>query len=558
MQSLAALVRERPSGHMADRDRRYLSLHKERIVMAFVLVAALVLPLALQLTGGYAAPPRDGVAKEGTPAYENVQSAIEFLKQMGDTEEAKNVEEWLKKGSISSGDIGSNGETDMSGDITVGSGFIDPGSSQDKDGNHTSIGKSGMNDLTKFDFISELASILVHEKVHAHQSTVYKIASNMRDIDPRYGDNPMELDAWHTELVALDRWIVNMKRAKEYEKAIRLINQKLGLIGELQKSGYGSAGDLRYGDADKKRLEDQKTELQQLLGQGKTMDDQALGQVRRVEDEKQRQVAEAISQWRKEGQAFAEGRGFTVALGQLPSGPAATVGNMVVGRVVSISLVLDRTTSKQDVFTISGRFSRDGEGLNLELSPREASGASLSLRGRETTVRSVVRSPDPAGALLLALRTGDITYSGSLAIPLKMALGVAPTTANFEVKKGETKAIQYQGQPCTLQRNALGSRIVTLPDQKQVVAVDRYGGEVGHSTTGMQRLVAASPQGLSLSAGLLTRPATSAREQGCPSCGSAMLAARQAVSGQATPVRSAIAWMRGLDTTTRLSIGRVR
>lgn len=497
-----------------------------------MIALAVLLPVALPQVAS-ATPPRDGVAKEGTPAYENVEAAIEFLKEMGDTEEARNVEEWLKKGWISSGSISTNGVTNISGEITVNTNYMDPGSAQDKDGNHTSIGKSGMKDIVKFDFIAELASILVHEKVHAHQSTIYKIASNMRDIDPRYGDNPMELDAWHTELVALDRWIVNMKRAKEYEKAIRLINQKIGLIGELQKSGYGSAGDLKYGDADKKRLEDQKTELQQLLSQGKTMDDEALGQVRRVEDEKQRRVAEAISRWRREEQAFADGRAFTLALGEVPPGPGATGVNLVVGKVVNISLALDRTSTSQDLFTLNARFSREGSGLTLGIGPGAAPGASLSLKGRESTIASVVGAPDPVGALLLALRTGDITYGGSLAIPLRIALGVAPATAsNFAVRQGETRNVEYQGKPCTLQRNALGSRTLTFPESNEVLAVDRYGGAVGYSTTAVQKLLATTPKGLPISAGLLTQPATAIKERGCPACARAMARLEAAAVGQ--------------------------
>ncbi len=491
-------------------------------LLALLVLLGLLVPMLLLPRAASAAPPLDGAVTVGTPEYENVQAAIDFLNQMGFTDVAKNLDEWLKKGKVGSHTGGDPGATGVTGNISARTDFINPSTAQDNAGNRVSINKSALKAMDKFEMIAKLAAVLLHEKVHAHQPDWYIVGSNLNN-SWTGGARLHELEAWQTELWALDAWIVNMaKVTKDYQKAIVLIRIKVDAINSLLGTGYAGDGlGYGYGQKDIDHLEAQKRELEQLVAQQKVPKNEFLEDMQRMQEEKEKRGKDAIATL-KSAAPFADGRPLSLRLGQTPSGPAATVGKIVTGRVVNIDLELDRTFRERDVFTLNARFTQEGNGLTLEVRTGPDSSASLSLKGRESTLASIVKAPDPVGALLLALRTGDIAYSGRMAIPLKMALGVAPTTANFEVKKGETKAVQYQGQPCTLQRNALGTRTLTPSGSNQVIAVDRYGGVLGQSTTAIQKLLANAPKGLSPSAGLLAKPADTAKQDGCPSCAALM------------------------------------
>jgi hypothetical protein len=64
------------------------------------------------------------------------------------------------------------------------------------------------------------------------------------------------------------------------------------------------------------------------------------------------------------------------------------------------------------------------------------------------------------------------------------------------------KTIRYRGGPAVLARSALEVRLVSFPDNPAIVAVDRYGLEIGYSSQPIQRLIELSPDGLSPSAGV--------------------------------------------------------
>ncbi len=178
--------------------------------------------------------------------------------------------------------------------------------------------------------------------------------------------------------------------------------------------------------------------------------------------------------------------------------------------------------------------------LVLELSPELSSASSVTLKARETALRSVLRAQDPANSFLLALRNNDISVSGSGAAglltttTLKAGLGLATGIEDpFLVSKGEEKSIRYRGGQATISRNALNIRVISFPDSSAVIAIDRYGFEIGYCSQSVLRLIELSPEGLSPSAGIYgprTEPLFSGQPTGgCASCSKTMLDLQQAV-----------------------------
>jgi len=119
----------------------------------------------------------------GTPQGDNVELAAKFLRSMGYVEVADDVIEWLQKGYLSV-------------DKLEGADTADTGSISKKiriDLYNTPINRR--IDPKNFAGIVQLATVLFHEKIHAHQHALLFEANK-------------EYEAWTTTIQVLDKWIL--------------------------------------------------------------------------------------------------------------------------------------------------------------------------------------------------------------------------------------------------------------------------------------------------------------------------------------------------------------
>jgi outer membrane immunogenic protein len=120
----------------------------------------------------------------GTPQGDNVELAAKFLRSMGYVEVADDVIEWLQKGYLSVDDIG-------------GADTADTGPISKKiriDMYNTPINRR-IDPKNNLAGIVQLATVLFHEKIHAHQYAL------MFDANREY-------EAWTSTIQVLDRWIL--------------------------------------------------------------------------------------------------------------------------------------------------------------------------------------------------------------------------------------------------------------------------------------------------------------------------------------------------------------
>ena len=154
------------------------------------------------------------VISDDTAAGRNVLRAVDFLMKMGYIDEAINIDVWLTKGKILTDRLGVNGETDrFSKDITIDTTSIQgPGQNKDFDST-TDLG---------WESIVNLARILFHEKVHAHQNYFWLVAqfwetalwNGMTGDQLTGGDE--EIEAWEKTLLAMNNWIQTIRGLPQY------------------------------------------------------------------------------------------------------------------------------------------------------------------------------------------------------------------------------------------------------------------------------------------------------------------------------------------------------
>ena len=194
----------------------------------------------------------DTVVTETSLAGQNVTAASKFLRSMGFVDKANNILEWLRAGKIYSAEKVSKGNAEtgpLSGDITV------------ENGNIIGVTPNKRTEPKPFDAdknfreIVNLARILFHEKVHAHQSYAYHVWSTYTP-----GKEPEEYDAWTDTLFAMDSWISSLsekykisynaaktnpakyehQRIEELRKFKIVVDDKSGTLSEfINNNGFG-------------------------------------------------------------------------------------------------------------------------------------------------------------------------------------------------------------------------------------------------------------------------------------------------------------------------------
>ncbi|MEE9518627.1 MAG: hypothetical protein V3V93_00030 [bacterium] len=203
------------------------------------------------------APATGQVISEATTPeqYRNIEEAIAFLKEMGETREAINVRVWLENGAIYQGPANSDAETTLKGYIYLPRGMVrNPVRSQPR--NSVDANRFRRDDEDDFQQLLHLVITLVHEKVHAHQNRFFKMASNVEYA--LGGSHDAEIEAWGIEVTMVDRWIADYLdrildlvqagpgNETEYLRLLReilhLVTVKLSSISQFRGSEYGTLG----------------------------------------------------------------------------------------------------------------------------------------------------------------------------------------------------------------------------------------------------------------------------------------------------------------------------
>ncbi len=460
-------------------------------------------------------------------------------------ETADNIRKWLKDGKIKrQGDlyVRTSYRAVTKGEIIT----VDDFHGYIKRRGNTAIRDAPVPDEIKCFEIAALALILIHEKVHVHQSLLDYLDSLVNwALLRRYS---VEIDAWNKHIWTAIDWAIDLKwipilAAKEKKRprpikwnpecdarklARDLLDHVLNdLIPSYEKGRYSKEPFVSddFKSLLEKNLQDLKSFFEsERLGKAeelKKLTDklaQLAQEERKLLEEEKAKRTQELARQQEEAQRWAAGEPLTVEV-VWPSTPAAgqlqqLLQRLVVGRKVNVAILIDQSHSMVGAeLAVNVSLERREGRLVAEIRPGEAPDASLSLKTRESVVDSIIRAPDPAEAFLVALRSGDISYSGRLSLPLRAALGIIPGGEGMPLlARGEKRDVQLHGQSGVLTTNPLGSRIVSFPNG-QVVAVDRYGSTVGYSSTGIQRLVGLSPEVLSPSAGLYTRPVVLEEQQ---------------------------------------------
>lgn len=186
----------------------------------------------------------------GTVHHQNIETAIKFLRDHGETQAADEIQKDLDDGDIYvDGSIDSNGETSATGNVSI----------------HTNVAGHNMP-MTRgkpldpdrdFGAVVELARTLYHENVHANHQGVLD-AVILREAGKERG-------AWRATIHALERWI-RVERDKNvdifyrpptpsttpanHERELRHINTKINIlmsyVGSYRENDYFGADDQAW------------------------------------------------------------------------------------------------------------------------------------------------------------------------------------------------------------------------------------------------------------------------------------------------------------------------
>lgn len=147
-------------------------------------------------------------------AKSNIRVAINFLRWVGNSLEADNIQAWLDAGKIKMDeDLGekTGAETDDDGNITIRKADV------------AMVDLAGASRIRMFEFIADLAALLVHEKVHAHQTLPnwileirFKLSTStdIWDLEAYYREIDVRVE-WH-------KWLIG-----EYNDEVRAYNPKV-------------------------------------------------------------------------------------------------------------------------------------------------------------------------------------------------------------------------------------------------------------------------------------------------------------------------------------------
>lgn len=155
---------------------------------------ALVVALAALVSPGAAAAEKVAV-QPGTIHYQNIQSAIQFLRDHGAGAAADEIQKTLDDGKLYvDSDLAENAETSAANNVSLNPNIA---------GNNLPFNRDQAWDPERdFQRIVELARTLYHENIHAnHQSYAYWWFSTVTPGDDK------ESDAWRKTLHAIEDWI---------------------------------------------------------------------------------------------------------------------------------------------------------------------------------------------------------------------------------------------------------------------------------------------------------------------------------------------------------------
>lgn len=205
--------------------------------------------------------PREQVS-EGSVEGQNVLTAAKFIEAMGQRDMAENIREWLRDGKIYHEQItGGDGDGRVDGDeITIDNTSIRPA---------TSRGAGRPLDPDKdFAQVANLARILIHEKIHVHQSTLNVAASAVREAFT--GGSWAEVDAWDQTIEAMEKWLDSISKIEGalptgdgssrealvqwYEEEVAVLDLKVSYIGDYLDRSF-------MHDDRKEELEKEREEL---------------------------------------------------------------------------------------------------------------------------------------------------------------------------------------------------------------------------------------------------------------------------------------------------------
>ena len=213
-----------------------------RVRLVFGIVALiLALPFA-------AAAQTVNVTDPNSVYYKNIETAIKFLREHGETESANEIAARLKAGKIYVKSMKPNGETT----VLTGTIYIDTSVATNTRTQKLSQTPFDPNNPSDFGNIVALARTLYHENVHSnHQNGWDAIA---------LGENELEHQAWIETINAMERWIFDEQRKSltpawgakpglsqgDYLRELRRIQQKIrilhsytgSLAGENELFGY--------------------------------------------------------------------------------------------------------------------------------------------------------------------------------------------------------------------------------------------------------------------------------------------------------------------------------
>ena len=156
-------------------------------------------------------------------ARSNIGVVIAFLRSVGHSLEADNIQAWLDGGKITMDeDLGDDtgAETDGDGNIVI------------RKLDLATVDLSRAPRLRLFSAIADLAALLVHEKVHAHQNAPNLILEIRFKLST--STNIWELEAYYREIdvrVEWMRWLVG-----EYVDEVRIYNPKVRAFNELARA----------------------------------------------------------------------------------------------------------------------------------------------------------------------------------------------------------------------------------------------------------------------------------------------------------------------------------
>lgn len=209
---------------------------------------------------------------EGTVHYQNIQTALTFLREHGETEAADQIEEHLDDGEIySDPNAQSNATTDpIDNNVVIHSsilGWYMPPSKRD----------TPLDPVKDFKAVVELARTLFHENYHVNQQNITEF----------FDENELEYPAWISTIFQMGKW-VDIERAQfdrhynprqpmspaEHATELQKLKDKIEVLIDYQASFVDPQSNNAFGGNDHQWVAQNNTYWQHQI---KTMIDPKIG-----------------------------------------------------------------------------------------------------------------------------------------------------------------------------------------------------------------------------------------------------------------------------------------